>query len=225
MQSGGAWSTHEAYDGSGMEAPRVYLADDHPLYREGVSRALRRAGIEIVGEAGDGSTALSDLERLAPDVALLDERMPELTGREVVVAARERGLTTRILLLSAHLEPEGVLRGMEAGAAGYLSKLAERDELTEAIQAAVRGETVISPELGSELARGVRGRLAAGQVSPRELEVLRLLAEGHSSPGIAEQLGLSTATVRSHLQNLYGKLGVSTQAAAVAEGMRRGLVT
>ena len=206
----------------------VLVADDHPIYREGIVRAIKeRPDLELVGEAGDGREALERIRELRPDVAVIDVRMPELDGSDVLVALREEGLPTNVVFLSAFLDSKTVYDAVAAGASAYLSKEADSSEIVAAIEAAARGETILGPEVQTGLAEQIRLREeseARPRLSDREHEVLRLIAEGLSAPEIGERIHLSTATVKTHLQHLYEKLGVSERAAAVAEGMRRGLV-
>lgn len=206
----------------------VVIADDHPLYREGLARAVgARPDLELVGEAGDGRAALELIRSLAPDVAVLDMRMPGLRALDAVEALERDGAHTRVLVLSAAVESSLVYAAVAAGAAGYWSKDAERDAICDAIAAIARGERVLDPSLQS----GVFSEIHAREVdtrrpvlTAREHEILVLVAEGKTAPAIGNELFLSTATVKSHLAHLYEKLGVSDRAAAVAEAMRRGLL-
>ena len=206
---------------------RVLVADDHPLFREAVVRAVReRPEFELVAEAGDGQAALAAIAELAPDVAVLDVKMPGLTGLQILNAIRRDGHATRVILLSAFLDGAVAFEGVAAGAAAYLSKEADRGRITDAVAAVHRGETVFDPEIQAGLAAEIRARGVTDRpvLSPREREVLSAIAEGRSAPEIARLLFLSPATVKSHLGALYEKLGVSDRAAAVAEAMRRGLL-
>lgn len=206
----------------------VLIADDHPLFREAIARVIaERSDLELVAEAADGRAALEKIRELQPDVAVIDVRMPQLDGSDVLVALREEGLRTNVVFLSAFLDPKTVYDAVAAGANAYLSKEAETDEIVTAILAAARGETILGPEVQTGLAEQIRFREeneSRPRLSDREHEVLGLIAEGLSAPEIGERIHLSTATVKTHLQHLYEKLGVSERAAAVAEGMRRGLV-
>jgi two-component system, NarL family, nitrate/nitrite response regulator NarL len=206
----------------------VLIADDHPLFREAIARVIaERSDLELVAEAADGSAALDKIRELRPDVAVIDVRMPQLDGSDVLVALRDEGLPTNVVFLSAFLDPKTVYDAVAAGANAYLSKEAETDEIVTAILAAARGETILGPEVQTGLAEQIRMREeseARPRLSDREHEVLKLIAQGLSAPEIGERIHLSTATVKTHLQHLYEKLGVSERAAAVAEGMRRGLV-
>jgi two-component system nitrate/nitrite response regulator NarL len=215
-----------------MPAPRtpatVVIADDHPLYREALAGAIsRRPDLELVGEAADGRTALELIRRHAPDVAVLDMRMPDLRGLEVVAALTRDGSPTRVLMLSAALESSVVYAAVAAGAAGYWSKDGERDAICDAIAAVARGEKVLDPSLQAGVFTEIHSREVNADrpvLTDREGEILALIAAGMSAPAIGEQLFLSTATVKTHLAHLYEKLGVSDRAAAVAEAMRRGLL-
>jgi two-component system nitrate/nitrite response regulator NarL len=206
---------------------RVYLADDHPIFLEGIVRAVReRPELELVGSATNGEEALVGLRRLKPDVAVLDLRMGPLSGKEILAAARRDGLATRILLLSAYLADDLVYGAIAAGAAGFLSKEMDRDGILDAVAAVSRGEVVLSPEVQTGVAREIQRRemLGRARLTPRELEILALAAQGSSTPQIAERLHLSAATVKTHLQNAYDKLGVTDRTAAVAVAMRQGLL-
>jgi two-component system nitrate/nitrite response regulator NarL len=214
-------------DDSLMPAFRAFVADDHPLYREGVVQALREtAEVEVVGEAANGTDALAGITRLAPDVAVLDMGLPGLTGIEVLAGITRAGLATRVLFLSAYLESDLVYDALAHGALGYLSKDSGRDEITGAVLAVARGESVLSRDVQGGLAEQIRRRESESRprLTPREQEVLRLIAEGCSAPEVGRRLYLSSSTVKTHLQRIYEKLGVSERAAAVAEAMRRGLL-
>ena len=212
----------------GEERIRVLIADDHPLFREAIGRVIAgRDDLELIAEASDGQAALERIRELKPDVAVIDVRMPELDGSDVLVALREEGLPTNVVFLSAFLDSKTVYEAVAAGANAYLSKEAEPREILTAILAASRGETILGPEVQTGLAEQIRFREeteSRPRLSEREHEVLRLIAQGLSAPEIGQRIHLSTATVKTHLQHLYEKLGVSERAAAVAEGMRRGLV-
>jgi two-component system, NarL family, nitrate/nitrite response regulator NarL len=206
----------------------VVVADDHPLFREGIERAVReRPDLELVGAAADGREALERIRELAPQVAVLDLRLPELDGLQVLNAVTRDGLDTRVLILSASGEPEVVYRAVQAGAAGYFRKESDRDAILNGIAAVGAGRTAIDPELQAGVFDQIRLR-GTGEERPiltaREREVLTLLAEGLSGPQIAERLIVALPTVKTHQARLYEKLGVSERAAAVAEAMRRGLL-
>jgi len=215
-----------------MAAPQqkrvtVVVADDHPLYREGVVRALLASGqIEIVAEAEDGRSALAAILQQLPDVALLDYKLPELDGVAVTHAIVREQLATRVLLVSAFTDSGIVYKALETGAAGFISKEARREQIADAVLACARGENVVPPDVAAGLVSEIRLRKQhdAPALTPREQEILHLIAAGKSLPQIAKELYLGLTTVKTHVQHLYEKLGVSDRAAAVASAMRRGLI-
>jgi two-component system, NarL family, nitrate/nitrite response regulator NarL len=205
----------------------VVVADDHPVYREGIVRAVReRPDLELVGEVADGRGALAAIDELRPDVAVLDMRLSGLDGRQLLNAIEREELPTRVLFVSAYVDSEIVYAAIGGGARGYLSKEATRQQICDAVAAVARGDTVLAPEVHRGLAREIQLRASDDRpvLTGREREILRFTAEGLSGPEIGRRLYLSPATVKTHLQHLYGKLGVSDRAAAVAEAMRRGLL-
>jgi two-component system, NarL family, nitrate/nitrite response regulator NarL len=211
----------------GRRRVTVVVADDHPLYREGVVRALLASGqIEILAEAGDGREALAAIQEHKPEVALLDYKLPELDGVAITHAIAREQLPTRVLLVSAFTDSGVVYKALETGAAGFVSKEARREQLADAVLACARGENVVPPEVAAGLVSEIRLRKQsdAPALTPREQEILHLIAAGKSLPQIAEQLFLGLTTVKTHVQHLYEKLGVSDRAAAVATAMRRGLI-
>ncbi len=210
-----------------MDRVRVFVADDHPMYREGLVRAIRdRPELDLVGTSGDGRAALPAIRQLSPDVAVLDVRMPGLSGPDILNAIVREHLPTRVVFLSAHVDSELVYRSIAMGASAYLSKEADRSVIFDAVAAVARGQTVLAPEVQGGLAAQIQLREAVSRpvLSPREQEILRLIADGGSAPEIARRLHLSPSTVKTHLQSLYEKLGVSDRAAAVAAAMRAGLL-
>jgi two-component system nitrate/nitrite response regulator NarL len=207
---------------------RVFLADDHPVYLRGLRRVIEaQTELSVVGEASDGRGAVAAIRDLRPDVAVLDIRMPGLSGVEVARALQQDPDATRVLLLSGSENVESLYVALAAGASGYLLKTMPAEDICTAIAAVARGEFVFSPELHAALALEIRNREADGAaplLSTRELEVVGLTAAGGAAADIAAQLFLSVPTVRTHLQTAYQKLGVSDRAAAVAEALRRGLI-
>lgn len=205
----------------------VVVGDDHPMYRDGVVRALRGCErIDVVAEAADGRSALAAIVQHRPAVALLDYRMPELDGLGVLAAVVRGGLPTTVLLLSATDDPATVYEALAAGAAGYLTKESDRDEIVAAVLSCADGGSYVPTQVASSLVGEVRQRSRgdATLLSPREGEIITLIAGGLSVPDIATRLHLAPTTVRTHVQNLYAKLGVADRAAAVAEAMRRRLI-
>ena len=206
---------------------RVVVADDHPFFRDGVARGLTTSGrVEVVAEADDGREALAAIREHSPDVALVDYEMPDIDGLGIVRAAVRDGLPTRVLILSAHTESAVVFQALQEGAAGYLAKDSKRAEIVEAVLDVAKGKTVVPPELAAGLAGEIRMRAQSTgpALSEREREVLQAFARGLSVQQVAGELFIGVSTVKTHVQRLYEKLGVSDRAAAVAEGMRRGLV-
>jgi len=204
---------------------RVLVVDDHPVVRDGIRGMLAGAsGIEVVGEAGGGAEAVEQAESLAPDVVLMDLRMPGVDG---VAAIREivgRGSRSRVLVLTTYDTDREVLSAIEAGATGYLLKDAPRDELVRAVEATARGQAFLSASVGALLMERVRSPEPEA-LTERELEVLRLVASGATNRDIAERMFVSEATVKTHLLHVYAKLGVNDRAAAVAAAYDRGLLT
>jgi two-component system, NarL family, nitrate/nitrite response regulator NarL len=206
---------------------RVVVVDDHPFFRDGLSRGLINSGrIEMVGEAENGRDGLDVITAERPDVAVVDYQMPDLDGLQLLSAIIRDGIPTKVLMLSAIVDASIVYAAVEAGAAGYLSKDARRQEIIDAVLAVNRGRTVVPPELAAGLVSQIRLRAESTRpvLSPRELEVLKGFARGLSVPELGRELFLGTSTVKTHAQRLYQKLGVSDRAAAVAEGMRMGLL-
>lgn len=206
---------------------RVVVGDDHPLFRDGLVRALAGSdSVEVVAEAEDGTSALELIRQHQPDVALLDYQMPGMDGAEVAAAVLRNEMPTRVLLVSAHDDAAIVYHALQQGAAGFVPKESTRSEILNAVLDCAKGRDVVSPRLASGLAVEIRKRAepAGPTLSNREKEVLNLIAGGSSVPAIAEQLFLAPSTVKTHVQRLYEKLGVGDRAAAVAEGMRRGLL-
>jgi two-component system nitrate/nitrite response regulator NarL len=206
---------------------RVLIADDHPVYVDGLAAAIgRTSDLQLIATCRNGAEALKRIRGDPPDVAVLDLRMPRLGAKEVLEELADAGTACRVLVLSLHVGGEQVHECLSLGAAGYVAKDADRAEICEAIRAIANGRTVLSSDAQAAMASELTQRRSAVRslLSARESEILKLLAGGASAPDIASRLHLSTATVKTHLHNLYEKLEVSDRAAAVAEGMRRGLI-
>ncbi len=218
-QSGGAAAGEAA-------APiRLLIADDHPVVRDGLSGTFAPdPGFEVLGEAADGAEAVRLAQALRPDVILMDLRMPGMDGLTAITELARRGIAARVLVLTTYDTDSYVLPAIEAGATGYLLKDAPRAELLRAVRAAAHGQAVLSPSVATRLMSRVRTR-GAEPLSHRELEVLELVAAGTTNREAAARLFISEATVKSHLLNIYAKLGVGDRAAAVAEAFNRGLLT
>jgi two-component system nitrate/nitrite response regulator NarL len=214
-----------------MQGPQritVYIAEDHPVFQEAVARAVSsRPNLELVGATRDGHIALEEIRALLPAVALLDRGLPTLDGVEVVRAIIREGLETRVLMLSADSSSGLVYDVIKLGVAGFLTKAATLDEICDTIEAVAQGETVLAQEIQSGLVTELREREhhARPLLTDRESQVLALIADGLSGPEIGERLFISSSTVKTHVKSVLEKLGVSDRAAAVAEAMRRGLIT
>lgn len=197
------------------------------MFREGVVRALVSSGeIDVVAEAADGLEAPELIWTHQPQVALLDYRMPGMDGAGVAAAVIRDELSTRVLLVSAHDESAIVYKALQQGAAGFLPKESTRSELVSSVLKCAKGKDVLAPEVAAGLASEIRRRNEPDvpALSPREREVLKLIASGSSVSTMAKELFLAPSTVKTHVQRLYEKLGVSDRGAAVAEAMRRKLL-
>jgi DNA-binding NarL/FixJ family response regulator len=202
----------------------LLIVDDHPVVRDGLcSMFAQDPEFEVLGEAADGAEAVHLAQSLRPDVILMDLRMPGMDGVSAIRELAQRASGSRVLVLTTYDTDSHVLPAIEAGATGYLLKDAPRDELLRAVRAAARGEAVLAPSVAAVLMSRVR-RPSPGPLSPREVEVLQLVAAGATNREAAAKLFLTEATVKSHLLNIYAKLGVNDRAAAVTEAFNRGLL-
>lgn len=202
---------------------RVLLGEDHFLVREGTRHMLaQHRDLDIVGEAGDGDEAMRLIERLRPDVAILDMRMPGLSTIDITRQARDRAPGTRVLVLSAYDDDAFVTAALEAGASGYLLKTVRASELADAVRAVRRGEIVLDSQVSRKMALlwarkdSYRHASADEVLTPRELEVLALVARGLRNKEVADELRVSIRTVEGHLSAILGKLGVRSRTAAAA---------
>src|SRR3954469_11053245 len=203
------------------EAIRLLIADDHPVVRDGVAAIINQhADLKIVAEASNGHEAIAAFEKHTPDVALLDLRMPDMDGIEVIRFIRAKKGEARIIVLTTFDAEEDVASAMRAGARGYLLKDCPRKDLVEAVRAVHSGSTWIAPPVGSRLVE----QMSRHHLTPRELQALRLLAEGKSNKEIAGALDIAEGTTKIHLNKLFQKLGVSSRTEALAEAVKRGLI-
>jgi DNA-binding NarL/FixJ family response regulator len=210
------------------ETISVMIADDHALVREGTKQILERASdLRVVGEAERGDRAVELALSLRPDVVLMDLRLPALSG----IAATEQILagspSTRVMILSAFDDEEYISEALQVGASGYLVKTIPSAELVDAVRRVHGGEVVLQPEMSAKLAGYMRRAYGRGDepiLSPRELEVLTLLAKGASNKEIARRLSISLRTVEGHLSNIFGKLGVSSRTEALVFAISHHLV-
>jgi NarL family two-component system response regulator LiaR len=207
---------------------RVLIADDHAVVRQGLRTFLElQDDIEVVGEAADGEQALAAVGELAPDVVLMDLVMPGLGGVGAIERLRELGAPARVIVLTSFLDEDKVLPAVRAGAAGYLLKDTEPAELVRAIRIVDGGEALLHPAVAARVLREV---VAAGDrvqrhalLTPREREVLSLLARGRTNKAIALDLGVAEKTVKTHVGNILGKLGLSDRTQAALYAVREGL--
>jgi len=202
---------------------RVLVADDHPVVRAGIVALLQSSDdIEVVGQASTGTEAVELALSLEPEIVLMDLRMPDLTGDEAtaVILARRPGI--RIVVLTTYESDESILTAIEAGASGYLLKAAPQEEILAGIRSVARGEVALAPSIAAMLVKRVSTPKVT--LSPRETEVLRLVASGNSNPAIAAALFVSEATVKTHLLHAFEKLSVSDRTHAVTRAMQLGLL-
>ena len=205
-------------------AIRVLVVDDHPVVRAGVQGMLAsHPDFDVVGEAADGEEATRVVAELRPDVVLMDLRMPGVDGVEATKRIREQHPSVQILILTTYETDEDIVRAIEAGAVGYLLKDSPRDELFRGVHAAARGEPLLAASVASRLMGRVR--TPPGQpLSPREIEVLTLVAQGRPNKNIAGELYISETTVKTHLAHIFTKLDVDDRTAAVTVALDRGII-
>ena len=202
---------------------RVLVADDHPIVRGGIIALLSAADdIEVVGEAADGLAAVDRAVELAPDVMLMDLHMPGLDGDEATARILEQRPNVRVVILTTYESDASILTAIEAGASGYLLKAAPQEEILAGIRSVASGGVALAPSIAALLVKRVAR--AAVTLTPREREVLALVAQGLSNPAIAKQLFLGEATVKTHLLHVFEKLGVSDRTRAVTRAMELGLL-
>src|SRR5262247_1743258 len=204
-----------------VQPARVLLVDDHALLRTGVANIINQErDLRVVAEAGNGLEALDAYERHHPDVTLLDLRMPAMEGVEVVRRIRERDLSARVIILTTYDTDDEISQALKAGAKAYVLKDIAADALVGCIRDVLAGKTYLAPAAAAKLAEGV----ARVQLTPRELATLQLMADGKANKEIANELGISERTVKTHLGHLFEKLGVTSRTEAIGVATRRGLV-
>ena len=200
---------------------RVLAVDDHPLLREGVAALLaRQDDLKLVAEASNGREAVEQFRAHRPDVTLMDLQMPEMNGIEAMIAIRTEFPSARIVVLTTYVGDAQVLRALEAGAQAYLLKSALRKELSETIRLVHAGHKRIAPEVATRLAE----HAADDALSPREIEVLRLIARGNANKMIAGQLSITEETVKGHVKSILAKLAANDRTHAVTIGVKRGII-
>jgi DNA-binding NarL/FixJ family response regulator len=211
-------------------SPRVLLVDDHDLFRRGLRTLLEGEGIEVVGEAGTGGAALAELGALAPDVVVMDLNMPGIGGAETTARMVMTAPSTRVLVLSASEGDADVIEAIMSGACGYLLKESSIGELITGIRAAANGESLISPAIASKVLQRIRDarpkapdETVAAQLSDREMQVLKLVANGNDNAQIAAELHISPKTVKNHISNILMKLQIENRIQAAVFAVRSGL--
>jgi DNA-binding NarL/FixJ family response regulator len=209
---------------------RVVIADDHPFYRDGLTKLLTASGVDVVAQAPNGEAAIRAVEEAAPDVVVMDLNMPGMSGVEATRRLTERAPQTRVLVLSVSAQEVDVTDAILAGASGYVLKESPVEEVVAGIQAAAAGHALLSPRIAMLLLQRVRERAQAERevpgvhISSRELEVLKLLAEGKANHEIAAALFISPSTVRNHVGNILMKLQVENRVQAAVRAVRGRIV-
>jgi two-component system NarL family response regulator len=200
---------------------RILVADDHPLVRDGiVSLVSRERDMKVVAQAVDGEETVKLARKHRPDIVLLDLRMPLVDGLDVLARFKALRLSTRVIVLTTFESEQDVHISLKAGAQGYLLKDASRASLLDTLRRVYRGETIIPPSIGHKLVESMNHP----KLSPRELEILQLVAEGKSNKEIGNSLGIAEGTVKSHVKNMLEKLRVPGRTAMLREAVQRGLV-
>jgi len=209
---------------------KILITDDHPVVREGLFTMLSREhDFEVVGEARDGVEAVNKAKELNPDVVLMDLRMPEMDGVEAMRQIRSTMPDVKFIILTTYSDDEYIFSGIEAGARAYLLKDAPREELFKAIRAVYRGESLIQPVVASKLldrfSELSRRTPSGGEgLSERELEILQLMAKGAANKEISAQLNIAQSTVKTHIANIFQKLGVNDRTEAVTQALKKGII-
>jgi DNA-binding NarL/FixJ family response regulator len=212
-----------------VEAIKILIADDHPVVREGLNAMLsREADFKVIGEAKDGAEAVNRVNELKPDVVLMDLRMPEIDGVEAIRQIRSANPDVKFIILTTYSDDDYIFSGIEAGARAYLLKDAPREELFKAIRSVYRGESLIQPVVASKLldrfSQLSRRTPAGEELSERELEVLCLMAKGAANKEISAELKIAQSTVKTHISNIFQKLGVNDRTEAVTQAIKKGII-
>jgi DNA-binding NarL/FixJ family response regulator len=214
-----------------MPPIRIILADDHKIVRQGMRSLLKsHPGFEVIGEASDGEQALKLMEELCPDIAFMDVMMPNLNGIEAAKIAQQRGLKTKLIFLSMHANSTYAVRALRSGALAYVLKDSDFSEILQAIQNVMEGRRYLSTAIADEVFEMLLNADAEKEdsldvLSPREREILQLIAEGNANAAIAEKLTLSVRTVEAHRAHIMTKMRFNSQADLVRYAMQQGLIT
>jgi DNA-binding NarL/FixJ family response regulator len=207
---------------------RVVIVDDHDLFRRGLRELLEEQGIRVVGEAADGVEGMQLATHALPDVVVMDLNMPRLSGVEATRRLAAAAPTVRVLVLTISADDDDVLDAIEAGASGYLLKDASMSEIAAGVRAAAAGEALLSPRIATHILRRIRsggeGEIQRADLSERELQVLRLMAQGRENAEIAEALVISPRTVKNHISSILSKLHMENRIQAAVYAVRRGIV-
>ncbi|MBP1311187.1 NarL family two-component system response regulator YdfI [Paenibacillus sp. 1182] len=211
---------------------KILIVDDHWVVREGLKLVLEtNDSYEVIGEAGEGVTALKLIEELQPDIILLDLYMPQMSGLETMKALREKQNETPVIILTTYNEDDLMIKGLSLGAKGYLLKDTSRENLFRTIESALRGETLLQPEITARVFAATNKREAEAKshernlvLTDKERHILKSVAHGFKSKEIAFDMGISERTVKAHLTNIYNKLGVDSRSEAVAVSLERGIL-
>ena len=208
---------------------RLLLADDHLMLREGLRRSLTEEGFDVIGEAANGEEAVQLAVELQPDVVLMDVTMPVVDGIEAARQVKSQAPEVRVVMLTMHADADMVASAIRAGAAGYLVKDCSTEEIVEAIRLAASGDTALSPQLAATMLDEFRRLDEPGHdedrvLTRREEEVLQLIADGHSTPEVAQKLYISQKTVKNHLASIYQKLDARDRTQAVVQAVRMGII-
>jgi DNA-binding NarL/FixJ family response regulator len=225
-------TTDDLPDEKALEEVRVVVVDDHDLFRTGLKTLLEEQGVDVVGEAPNGQTAIRLASELAPDVVVMDLNMPGLTGVETTRALAGIAPLTRVVVLTISADDEDVMAAVMAGACGYLLKDSSIQDLIVGIRAAAAGESLISPQIAAKLLRRLRSQSSneeaaetiRTELSDREIEVLKLIANGKDNAQIARELFISPKTVKNHISNILMKLQIENRIQAAVYAVRSGIV-
>lgn len=207
---------------------RVLVADDHPLFRDGVASLIEAAGFKVVGQVGDGQAAVEAALRLRPDLVLMDIHMPQMSGLEALRQIKAQAPEVQVVMLTVSDDDASLLEAVQSGARGYLLKNLNTEEFLDMLAGLQRGEAALTRQTTARLLNGLAKQsqrpAPAESLTPREIELLRLVAEGLPNKAIAQRLSVSENTVKYHMKNILQKLGVRNRAEAIAQALRAGLL-